>query len=300
MPMTDETSLPQSSAGSGDDDAFDITSEEDVEKLLASAAALAADLAGDVGDPDTGGVQASALGTLSPSPAPSRQLDAELDKVSQLLETTKEEIGFQAEASEPPPEPAAVKVPGASAAPQAAPEIPGFMEEFTSPEVPPAAVAPASSPQAEGGVPSFMEEFTVAAEDDGQQSEAIAGSGEAAVDSEDQTDAGEVGSEPDSQPEGEDSNEEPVGVQSDAPPPAVKRLASKAMALLRTAGRGMWEKFGGRVTGGALAASSLGVVALEAIDKPFDQVNDQARGIIGWVAVSTLGTALVVLLISFL
>ncbi|UCE61301.1 MAG: hypothetical protein JSU63_06045 [Phycisphaerales bacterium] len=198
----------------------------------------------------------------------------------------------------------------ANAATTTSPEIPDFMDEFTRPEGEAAPDPEESTEPAETApaVPDFMSEFTEPEGDAG-------GSPNAEEQPAGQTSGADV---PDFMAEFTDS-----AAATDSKASSVENGPAPAAHVQNTAAEN--ESFvgadddetgaeSGSGTGGftsrlprqvvarleplGLLACEGGVRALEAIDKPTQRVGNVARRIIGWVAIATLGTSVIVYICS--
>ena len=245
---------------------------DELDALLAEASSLASEISEEVGEVELQGTEGEVSRPTNASGDPSNNLDAQLAELEQLAETAGSEIGADAdELSQPPPEPDALSQPEPASPPESETggEVPSFMDEFTRPEEAQAAETPVA------GLPN-----TPASSAPGVVSSKTVGivSSAGATPSPDDSPAGPVEAfdEEDTEPE-----EPPAEADSVARVNPVRRAA----ACLPPA---------------ALAVCERSANLLEAIDKPFAGIGENLRRILGWVAVATFATSLIVLLLSLL
>ena len=272
--MSEPTPTP-----SGPDDAqLGAVTEQELDNLLSHAATLAADASQQVGAPDS-----PPGAPPPPSPAElSATLDDELSRLEGLVASAASEVGT--EAASPDTEDRG----GGGASPKAAktttPEpnrgVPDFMMEFTEPasEAPSKPKAAAEAPPARTPLPdakaSQLDTPATASASSTRTATAtvaakpgIVGTGMLGV---------VITSKPDP---------ELVTARGTA-----KEGGEGGVAAGSPASKGGIAKL-------LLPAETLVVRVLDLLDRPFARLGDGTKDIIGWIALATLGTALVVYLI---
>lgn len=247
--------------------------EDDLDALLAEASSLAGELSEEVGTAEV--VAPSSEISQAPDTAvdPGDNLDAQLAELEELARTTGSEIGA---APEEPSEsaPQADSIPSQDSAPPTGPTpaqeektksaVPAFMDEFTRQEEPPAGELPAPESPAPP-VPGIINSETVRnlpTLDD--------------IPSLDDTPTRKAGVREQQHAESDES--QPAGKRFTLPDP-IRRVAA-------------------RLSPAALVVCERSVSLLETIDKPLGKVGASPRRVIGYVAIATFTTSLIVLLIS--
>ena len=322
-----DTPSPDSSSPPPDGFNADALSEEEIDKLLTDASALASELAAELGesevrahppivDTPAGAEQASVdeslaqteslIGEAKAELADEPTSDARTDGPVSSSTKTNQEVGPTSAGGrhEGPPDP--------STADPAA--IPDFMQEFTRPADTIPATAPDATPQAPSGdaqpVPDFMAEFT--------RPEEESSSHESEQNTEDERQAAGAGAFNRTK-DTSTSQTKPLGVVGNIPHPARREPTSvhddEAIEAVGEEPRvpGLADvpdrpRTPSRI--GALAARSIGPPVwsgleraawmLERMDRPLRFVGQRARVAIGYLALATFGTSLITLLISLL
>jgi hypothetical protein len=246
--------------------------EDELDALLAEASSLASEISEEVGEVELRGTPGEVSRPANASGDPSNNLDAQLAELEQLAETAGSEIGADTdELNGRAPEPDSVSQPEPASPPESetGDEVPSFMEEFTRPEEPQAAETPVAGPpnMPASNAPGVVSSKTIGIISSTPRAPSL-----------DDRPAGPVETfdEEDTEPE-----EPPAEADSVARVNPVRRAA----ACLPLA---------------ALAACERSATLLEAIDKPFGGIGENLRRILGWVAVATFATSLIVLLLSLL
>ena len=299
-----------------------VPAAEDLDALLSQASSLAAELTDDVGGPDADSELKQADDILSNTDGPADGIDTELGKMEELLDAAAAQVGTgnvseellagfgeddEATSDPAPPEdePCADEPQEASEGDPTA-EIPGFMDDLTAPEpeasppsaddqeAPPAAGLPAATDEADSPPEPVGE--TPASEtkpSDGVTMSDMA-SLQAAADAlgdpgeEDLTAGAEV---PDfDQPEAAE-------LASTTTPRSQKKPAAKLAGKKESWPLGMLAKVCRPLSAIGVAACTLGATVLELIDRPFTSINSRIKMILGWIALATLATSLVVTLL---
>lgn len=252
--------------------------EEDIDRLLADAATLASDVSEEVGEaePDP------SMGT-APDPDPSQDVaadvDAQLANIEAMAAEASAEVGpvgdgpADSDAQQPPAD-AIATVP--DPAPRPAPPVPDFMAEFTRPE------PPSDEPDGDDAAPSAdrTDEGATAPAPPVPTTAELAKKG---VVSSKTIHASEPGTGPFGDADDEYSIRvpgEPEGLTD-----ATERKASFPVWL-------------GKATPVLLPLAEFAVRLLERLDAPTARVGGGLRQVIGWLAIATFGTSLIVLLIS--
>ena len=299
--MADEQPPNPASSGPPEKADSDSASNATLDDVLAEAASLASDLSEDVGTPE--GSLGSATRNVEPGSGSdiAEDLDTELANLERLVGDASSQVDPQTDPRDSPSQ---------GTAPE---EVPDFMSDLTGPSSTPEE-APASEPSDSG--PSF-ETAAQAASDDatgeaGDPEESPGDDGGSTkpdafgtdvtpadtISAPSQSDAtsksslidagalGVVGNIPRSAKISERTEHVP---SSEADAPTGDAEADGGPKGLRDRGLHVLMTLGER-----------GVTMLEVADRPTAKLGDSARQIIGWVALATLGTALIVLLVSFL
>lgn len=284
--MADDTSPNQPDAPG------DTCSADELDKLLAEATSLADQLADELAESDDTPPSLTDDG-LDIDADLIANIDAKLDEAAALCETAVQEVGAE-------PDDDAPTAPDSTAAEEPPDQtgIPAFMDEFTTPEsveadskestATSAAVAEEPTETPSESVPDFMREFTC---DEGESGDAptqlpipkkIGIVGDAVVVPED-----------DFAPVVE---KKPASDKAAAKPPAPAATRKFKWMIGTAAVRGMV----GRCAHSALQLCELGARGLEAADKPLQRVGPRIRLVAGWLALATLGTSVIVFVVSFL
>ncbi len=315
--MEDEHPPDDSAANSADEASIDTAREEDLDALLAEASDLATEVSDEVGlseDPspaeaiqsrmtDSGMADAqTSAASGQDEPSPSDDVDSQMAQVDDLLRDTADQVGCDSEGSVESSDmegsanvatasgegPHTPDEPNDKVESVAAPEVPAFMDEFVNP------VADACSEVAQPGDKASAPEL-----ESGQRN-APAGLDTTTTTDLNQNPAkiGVVSSMP-SSPDGiiESSG-------ATAPPPISEPLpeaSSVDVGLDPTdkAEAALVPRLTSRLTPAAIRACQRGVDLLERLDAPVRWLGDGTRRVIGWVALATLGTSVIALIISF-
>lgn len=275
---------PPSDSPQGGDAEF--VSEKELDEVLAHASDLANELSEEVGAPndsaDAGGARDEEARAAASPPG----LDAELVELQQLVERTSKEL----DAAQERPECESTSS-GDASAPTAEAEppangysVPDFMAEFTQTEEPPKSGGRAPEPSGEAEQPPTAS-GPVGGDRSGPQPEqrpaprpGVVGTGMIGV----------------------------VGTVhpkvSDAETPSVPMPDEQVDPETQPSPAGGWAH---RIRAGAtrlppivLSVCACAVHLLEQIDRPFARLGHKVRRVIGWIAVATVGTSLIVYLLS--
>ena len=307
--MTDDPvpdpSLPDSEGLDGE-----AASEEELNALLAAATSLADEVSEDIGaKEEQAGASQEAVAASGAGEHPS-DIDARLADVETLLEETGKELG-----TVPTPDDGdeASSTDGGSASTPPS-DVPDFMAEFTRPDddagTEPTSTDQPATPPADREVPDFMDEFTrpePAKESDvpaGQEAVAKPTSGSDAataphspaaarpgvVSSRNLEQTGALDATSDGLP---DLDQAEVSSQFDE-----LESASALPPATDNAWRDICRHLVALLSPMALRLSEHGVRVLEAADGPTQRLGAGARHVIGWVAIATIGTSLIVYVVS--
>jgi len=258
--------------------------EDDLDALLAEASSLAGELSEEVGTAEVAAPSSEISQAPGTAVDPGDNLDAQLAELEELARTTGSEIGA---APEEPSEsvPQADYTPSQDSAPPTGPTppqeentksaVPVFMDEFTRPEEPqagepPAPESPPEEPPAAPAspappVPGVINSETVRnlpSLDD--------------IPSLDDTPTPKAGVPEKQHAESDES--QPAGKRFTLPDP-IRRVAA-------------------RLSPTASVVCERSVSLLETIDRPLGRIGENPRRVIGYVAIATFTTSLIVLLIS--
>ena len=262
--MSEEQKPNSSSSDSNDKRRDRSTAESELDAILAAAASLSDELAEDIGEPDTPAEVDKTTPVADSVEAGMESLDDELTDMQRLLDAASADLGTEPTGLDGLDGQEASPAESESAAPEAVThEIPAFMEEFTRAE-----------PGEAASIPTLEEPPATGAGDD---------SGIACT-----PPLGVVGTGlprpviPESLLE-DTELAEPPGPDPSATASKPGRLRSMAARLSPMVG----------------LACDKGVRLLETADRPTASVPPGARRLIGWLALATLGTALIVFLLSF-
>jgi hypothetical protein len=241
----------------------DIEGADELDVLLAEASSLAGELSGEVGEPESAPAPTApreAEGDESEQPP---DLDAQLLELDKLTRTTGSEIGSA------PGEPDRATPPEEIAPPveKGKGNVPDFMEEFTRPPNPP----PDRESAGETGPPATPIPGVVSSKTLSRTSPANP------AHSENARLAGNAQS-----PDGlAESDLYEADEESRRRPSAMRRLS----AVMSDLGLSICDK---------------SVCLLEKVNGPLGAIGEAPRRVIGWVAVATFATSVIVLLISLL
>ena len=304
----------------------DTASEEDLEGLLAEAAALAGEIARDVGEPESTGASKPSGDQDADADGLLTDLDAQLAELESLAREASTEISADAT------EGAELPVPPSESEREAA--LPTGTEdeqvwigeddgsESTTTVVPEdgdGEPEEPGSPPPPPPVPSFMEEFTRPEEPEETNAEEMPLEAEPARVAQPRATSAPLGvinadtihNLPDlddlaASPDIDDMPDLDEPAEPSAPrsqPKAVSRVEAMPKPEAegeREPGTSRLGKVAAILSPVALVACERAASILEAIDKPFGKVGELPRQVAGWFAIATLGVALIVLLISLL
>lgn len=264
--MTDEQPLPADPPNN--DASVEGLTESDLDALLAQASSLADDIAVQVG-PESPAPTQTALAdeapgdqplSGSPQPGDGAGLDAKLTELDALAQTTSTELGGAA----PPTDGTPAGADGQPAGEEtSAAGVPDFMREFTEP----------SAEGASGAVSGDTDPHTP---NDGGAAKA--------------TDT------PPTQDDGLDSLENPPAEQV-APESADNAGEDNTVKAPSRFGP-LASLLSDRANKAGLVSAELAISALTILDRPFVGMSEKLKRLLGWVAISTTLTALIVLAIS--
>ncbi len=293
-----------------DADNNELPSADQLDALLEEASALAEDLsleiAGD--DPFLGIADVDHDDDESEDDAGIPSVDAQLDTVDELISDTQSTMGaevaantevqasvddipdFMSELAAPEPSDSDSAAPDESAPDASVEDIPDFMQEFTQPEVGESGggVPQPDEPSASiDDVPDFMAELAMS---DGEQ--AVPQDASSAVAVGDSPKLGRVGTSYEGSVPKPTSEPETI--------PAAGAITSRIpkwlpIHLIR---RIPVAQIRDVLSAQAVKLAEKGVDLLEVADRPTQRIGFKPRQLIGLIAISTLGTALVVFVIS--
>ncbi len=286
----------------------DVAPLDGLDDLLADAASLANELAGEVGDPEASDAPAQPSQPTSALDEPPDGLDAKLAELEELARTATAEIG---DGNEAPPSdeqqsaPEATEDASSEPEPQTPTDVPAFMGDLMQPAEPePPAAAEASAaatpPAAEPSVdadspkpqpprdrplPGVINAETIQSLPD--------------LDALPSLDDG-TGTDQAPPPGDLPATDKPQPKQDKAPDGAEEKPKDPSEEPATKPRHNPFRHLAARLSTPALAVCERSATALEAVDKPFSKVGDVPRRIIGWFAVATLFVSLIVLIISSL
>ena len=277
--MADEHPPEDRSSRSSDESNLDAASEDDLDALLAEASVLASEVGADLGvaeeDHEPPGPLISkgarGIGRLQPAeiePAdedpPGDDVDSKLAVIDELIEQTQQQVGVTADEEPQTPESAAGSA-----------FVPEFMDEFTRPA--PEADEPAEEPRPGPEAGSRVHESP---EDVDSRVDLKAQSVDSAQDR-------VLPSMADHVP----FHDLPAAVDPDECEADATEPVRVAPVRHRRPSR-LFER--------AANVGLAGVRVLEALDRPFGWLGGPARTALGWVAVATFFTSVIVLLLSLI
>jgi len=268
--MTDEQQPDQASPEPPEGSDSGVASENELDEVLAQASSLAAELSEEIGAADELPVSEDArrapeqAGNLATA-----ELDAQLNEIDRLVAETNSEVddasGRPDEHALPPSEPPASP---------SAPPVPEFMEEFTRPERPGDAAQPGAQAPASG-----------ASTGDAGPKPGVVGTGMLGV----------VGAAPPALEEAKKPPPSEAG-ESGNELPGEMPVASKTGKLADLV---HWAA--ARSSPVVLAVCDRALTLLEVVNRPVaDKLGDSTLRVIGWIALATLGTSVIVYLFSLL
>jgi hypothetical protein len=275
-----------------------VPAAEDLDALLSQASSLAAELTDDVGGPDADGELKQADDILSNTSGPADGIDTELGKMEELLDAAAAQVGTGnvseellagfGEDDEATSDPASPEGEPCTDEPQDASEeaptaaIPGFMDDLTAPE------PEDSPPEPDGETPASetrpSDEVTVS----------DMASLQAAADA-----LGDLGEKDLTAGTEVPDFDEPQAAEpaSTTAPPSKKEPAAKLAGKNESRPLGMLAKVRRPLSAIGIVACTHGATALELIDRPFTSINSRIKMILGWIALATLATSLIVTLL---
>ncbi len=270
---------PLEGAGSG------AISDQELDDVLAQASSLADDLAEEVGLAEKSDQQ----GEPHEPPDGAADLDAELSELEQLVADASSEVNEEAESADETAPSAEESTPRSEK-----PPIPDFMEEFTRPQEPadaePAATkTPASTAPPDPATTSETKEQDADASGTTLSAKpGVVGTGMIGV----------VGA-PLSTPPTDDRATEGTEASDTAAPteeddtPETASYVSVVARLVHTV-----KQSAGRFSTMGLTLCNRALGLLEVVDRPFARLGEPVRRVIGWIAIATVGTAVIVYMIS--
>lgn len=262
--------------------------ERELDDALSQAAALAADLSEDVGTPEPGDRNRE-IADLSPTlprgakPRIERiDMDQELSGLERAVSATAGEIGSAAGTS-----PAETKGTG--------PAVPDFMSEFTRPAQPSTpSLKPAPAPKPTEAAGSNIE----TAKSEAHPAPVATSTKPAAKSPAEKSPmaGGTAAKSAKGAAHGADLMGSAPGVVGNIAEPLSKLQTAKAFGApgpesLQQSG----ERSPAAQGGGWLRLAERGVAMLERINRPFEWVHPQVRQLLGWVAIATMATSIIVM-----
>lgn len=269
--------------------------ERELDEALSQAAALAAELSDGVGSPEASESEREIAEIDLPRGARPRveqiDMDHELSGLEQTIASTAREIGGS---------PAATVRTSGTSPEKSPPAVPDFMSEFTRPADTPTVSPPKPSPPAKsgptGGGDSLKEtlrpaEKTITA---GVPSKLVANAPPAVAKS--PTAAASAARAAASGTPGSDLMGSAPGVVGNITEPLSKLSTGKAFGSPgpEVVGQSA-DKSAAGDPGAWLRMAGRGVTLIELMDRPFEWVNPRVKHVLGWVAVATMATAIIVL-----
>ncbi len=259
--MPDET--PPKPSGSPDDTNANAMPEAELDAVLAEAAALAGDLAEQIGEPPPTSVATDPLEQASAAASSiTEQVEMELSELERLVEVAGTEVS---------------ESPAPDEESEASYEVPDFMSEFTDPP-------PAEEPSPD---------VAMAALDETLSAENAAVAPPVTAPPPFDPSFGVVGTETF---EADPTPDMPTDLRDSGEPGLVGKILAKVLSLAGHALGGVWE----RLSPFACAVSERGVAVMETIDRPLTRIGGGVRCVVGWVALATTGLSLLVFAYSLL
>lgn len=265
-------------------------SEEDLDALLVEASQLASEISGEVGGGQTDATPLSAENQLESdssdlsSSLNCDDIDSQLAALDRLVDESQCEIGAptQPDAAEvpsdmPPGETSTSEVDRSDLSIAGNPDAKATLPKDTGDSTAPS----------DGDVPDFMQEFTQPASDSTQESENLG-----------RSDLSEPGSE--------------TSAVSPALQPATQEAKAKSGEFAQSTGQAAATEHAGRKEGMRLLITRLGhalspmafratdkaVSVLEVVNSPTQRIGGGIRTAVGWLAIATIGTSVLVFLTS--
>jgi hypothetical protein len=234
---------------------------DELDVLLAEASSLAGELSEEVGEPESAPPPAASNDTADDQGDRPADLDAQLVELDKLTRTTGSEIGSTPEETDRTTTPEEI----APAAEKC--NVPDFMEEFTRPPDPPPDKKSAGGPEPPATpIPGVVSSKTL-----GRTSRA----------------------------DGTSPQNSPLAGEAEAPEGFPKSDLSEADEKVHS-GPGAIRRLSAVISDLGLSLCDKSVSLLEKVNSPFGAIGKAPRRIIGWVAVATFATSVIVLLISLL
>jgi hypothetical protein len=296
-----------------------IPATEDLDTLLEQASSMAAELTEDVGGPDADDELQRADATLSDTDGPADGLDTQLGRMEELLDAAAAQVGkgdvseelldaFGENESEPASfegEPRTEAFPG-TLKDDSTTDIPEFMDDLTAPEAevaPPVATgqeAPSITSSRAGGAeadsPPGREETPRehGTEPSGDVTMNDMASLRAAADA-----LGDLGvDDPTVGVEVPDFDPLDTAEPASAPRhPSLKGSATESVDRNEPPPLGVLTRVRQPLSAIGLTACRCGATALERIDRPFSSISGRIKMVLGWIALATLATSLMVILL---
>ena len=317
--MTEESQPDPPPVEPNSDPLEGIPATEDLDTLLEQASSMAAELTEDVGGPDAADELRRADETLSDTDRPADGIDTQLGRMEELLDAAAAQVGKgdvpeelldafgedESNPASPEGEPRTEEPPSTPKDDPTA-DIPDFMDDLTAPEAevsppggagqeaPPITSSPAGGEEADS--PPGREETTRehGTEPSGDVTMNDMASLRAAADA-----LGDLGADdptvgvevPDFDPL---DAAEPASVPGHLSP---KGLATESADGNESPPVGVLTRVRGPLSAVGLAACRHGATALERIDRPFSSISGRIKMVLGWIALATLATSLVVILL---
>jgi len=250
----------------------DVVDEHELDEALEQASGLAAELANQLNDGETPTTPPD-TDESAPETSSTTNLEDQLEELEDLVAAARGEIGADLGEDDQAPSGSSTE-----------PAVPDFMDEFTQPEAPsesapPSSASPSSSDTGvSGSAPS----------EDGDQGLAEPSSEESPeLESDDAVSIGVVGTSA-LRPQNEASR----GLK---PAAQVETAAnSLAVPILVAKLRSVAGPVAERLASLAITVCGQAVALCELADRPFTRLSSSLRRVIGWVAIATAGTTVVV------
>lgn len=272
--------------------------EQELDAVLAKASSLAEGLSAEVGSSDAPPVATVATSPHTDDNAPVANLDEELSTLEGLLAKTETELHESAaggsavdgEDDTPGASGEAPPTTGEAAAPDD--QVPDFMAEFTGGQDPAADPSGELDPATSAALPSLeMEEPTGGASTAASSKPGVVGTGMLGV----------VGT-----PQPAKVEEDPPGAAAshsgvaENPEEQAAAPARGATAASRSAVADVRRALADRLSPVTYTVAECTVRMLETADRPFRKLGETPRRWLGWLALATMGTSVVVFVLSFL
>ncbi len=307
-----EFDAPGAGRGKPKPDSKDATQDRSLDEAIAAAADMASELAEEVGTAEQGATSRAQrpindLDIVNSEKSKESELDSQLADVERLAGETATQVS-----------PAPMGQPISEKPKKAPPPVPDFMAEFTEP---PASASVASAPPSEASqesppkpAPSEWADIEAATspEPDAEEKQFItAMQGSELAAPEIASENADTGSPIDCAKSQTATDQAPV--PQNAAPPGIVGSTPKPLQRLQTAQRrfdaaaepdisfkshapGIKEK----IHTAAADAADRAVNALETINRPFDWISPGIKQALGWVAIASLATSIVVAVVSLI